>query len=93
MGEYIRQSFLNQNIFLLYLFVVAYKYFKKMAFDKINLIVILVLYFETHFVSIVEELGNSCGRYFYITLAMLLFYLAKEIKPLFSSHLNFSENV
>lgn len=86
-GDYIRQSFMNQNILLLYLFVVFYKMYKKIDIDKLNLSTVILLYIQAHFVSIVAVLGNSCGRYFYVTLPLILFYMAKEIEPLLSSYL------
>lgn len=88
-GEYIRQSFLNQNILLLYIFIILYKLVKKSAIDKLNLAIVLLLYLQAHFVSILAVLGNSCGRYFYITLPLLIFFIAKEIRPLLSSYLKF----
>ena len=88
LGEYIRQSFFNQNILLIYLFVLLYKLYMKMSINKINILIVALLYCQVHFVAIVSVLGNSCGRYFYVTLPLILFFIASEIKPLISTYLN-----
>lgn len=91
-GEYFRQSFLNQNIFLLYILILIYKIYNRLSFDKLNLFIVFLLYVQAHFVSIVAVLGNSCGRYFYITLPLIVFFIAQEVAPLIVSNIQIENN-
>lgn len=91
-GEYIRQSFLNQNLFLFYLMIIGYKWQNKIEFNKFNLLLITLLYLQAHFISVAAVLGNSAGRYFYVTTPLILLYVAIELKPLLQQYLNFKKN-
>lgn len=81
-GPYIRQSLLNQNILILYFSVIIYKFLNKLNFNHINLLITLSFVLQANFISFAAILGNSCGRYFYITLPILLYYFSEEIYPL-----------
>ena len=81
-APYIRQSLLNQNILILYLLIIFYKYLNKLNLNCINLLITIALILQSHFISFAAVLGNSCGRYFYITLPILLYFISEEIYPL-----------
>ncbi|MCX8081224.1 MAG: hypothetical protein N3F09_08315 [Bacteroidia bacterium] len=89
-GEYIRQSFLNQNIFLLYLFLVTYKLINKIQIQsKHSLFLNILLYVQVNLISIFAVLGNSTGRYFSLLLPLTFYSLVLELKKLLPQQENF----
>jgi len=77
--SYIRQSLINQNILILYLLIVAYKLYNKIEIKKINLIITVSVFLVINIISFALLAADNAGRYFYISSAMLIFYLANEL--------------
>ncbi len=80
--SYVRQSILTQNILALYFFVILYKVYKKITINKANLLVVVALFAEINLISFAFLAIDNAGRYFYISSAAMLFFLAYELKPL-----------
>jgi hypothetical protein len=78
LGLYIKQTLMTLNIFILYLIIVAYKKIKKISIDKFSLIKLLLLFLQINIISFAAVLGNNTGRYFYILVPMVIFYLVSE---------------
>jgi len=85
--SYLRQSLLNQNILILYGCIILYKIRKKISYNRVYLLISILLVAQSHFISLASNLGNNCGRYFYITLPVFLYYIAYEAYPLLSGYL------
>ena len=83
-GAYMRQTFMLQNILILYFAIIAYKMFRKLETNKIHLLIIVLLIAQIVVLSLLIGLGNNTGRYFYMGVPILVFYLASEVKPLFT---------
>lgn len=82
-GEYIRQSFLNQNIFLLYLLVLLFKKIWKIPIAEVRWIWMnVLLYLQINLISFLAVLGNSTGRYFSILLPLTFYSLIVEVYPI-----------
>jgi hypothetical protein len=83
LGDYIKQTFLIQNILFVYLLTLAYKKWNKWTINHIDFYKVLALFMQANFISLMAVLGNSTGRYFYLTMPIVIFMIAKEIKPIF----------
>ena len=81
-GEYVRQVFLNQNILLLYLGVIAYKILKRFKIERGNAALVAALYFEGVMISFVGLFGNNLGRFVNLLSPIILLFAALELKPL-----------
>jgi hypothetical protein len=79
---YIKQTMMTINIFILYLLVVMYKKYHKMNIDSYNLLKIVLLFVQINVISFAAVFGNNTGRYFYILVPMIIYYLSIEIRPL-----------
>lgn len=82
---YVRQMMLTLNVFIIYLIIVIYKKYKKMEIDGFNLVKIIALFLQINIISFVAVFGNNTGRYFYILIPLLIFFLAKEANPLITT--------
>lgn len=89
---YVKQSFLNQNILILYFLLIAYKTFRSEKIDGFYLVNTILLYLQVHFVSFVAVLGNSTGRYFYLTTPIITYYIARELYPIVKKEFQLSLN-
>lgn len=87
-GHFIKQSFLNQNIYILYLLVIAYKLIKKIPFDQPTFYLLLAFLVQIIIISLIAGLGNSAGRYFYTLMPFVIFVLSIELKPLIKENFN-----
>lgn len=85
--SYLRQSVINQNILILYLGIIIYKWVKRIKTNNLNLMTTVIVYAGINLISFALLSAGNAGRYFYIGSAFLLYYLAIEIRPLF-----FTEN-
>ncbi len=79
---YIKQTLMTLNIFIIYLIVVAYKKLKKLPIDTFSFLKLLILFIQINIISFAAVLGNNTGRYFYILIPMVIFYLTQETKAL-----------
>jgi hypothetical protein len=80
---FIRQTFMTLNIFILYLGVIAYKYYRGMLYDKNAFIKLTLLFVQIILISFAAVLGNNAGRYFYMLSPFIIFELVKEGRFLF----------
>ena len=81
--EFTRQGLFIQNILGIYFFVIIFKYLKKDNIVRKNILIILMLIFQILLISLMALLGNNIGRLFYMTIPIVLFYMAIEIYPLY----------
>ncbi|MGY6560481.1 MAG: hypothetical protein ACXITV_00075 [Luteibaculaceae bacterium] len=84
--DYVFQSFFIQNILILYILVLMYKLWLKMEIDKMGFLLIMLLLLMVVCVSFIAVLGNSAGRYFHINIAVVFYFLAKELYPLYLTY-------
>lgn len=79
---YLKQLIMTMNIFILYTGVLIYKWFKKTEVDGFGFVKLLILFFQINVISFAAVFGNNTGRYFYMLIPMVIFYLVKEVNPL-----------
>lgn len=77
---FIKQFVMTLNIFVIYIFIILYKRFKKITFDKHEFIKIMLLLLQILALSFLLSLGNNFGRYFYILLPLIIIQIANEVK-------------
>lgn len=75
---YIKQTLMTLNITVLYVLVVAYKKYKKLAIDKHGFLVIILLFLQINIISFAAVFGNNTGRYFFILVPIVIYQLIKE---------------
>lgn len=78
----IRQTFMTMNLYLIYLFILAYKYAKGYKIEKHYFFISLMVLGEITVLSFAATFGNNNGRYFYLNTPLLLYYLVFELSPL-----------
>lgn len=78
-GQYLKQQLLTLNIFFLYLVLMVYKWWHKLAVDRFAFIKVMLLFLQVNVVSISGGHGNNVGRYFYLLVPMVIFYLIREM--------------
>ncbi len=81
-GAYIRQTFLTQNLVFLYLFVYAYKRMSGREVNNQFLLTVFLLLAQIVVLSLLVRLGNNTGRYFYMAIPVVIYYLMAEALPL-----------
>jgi hypothetical protein len=79
---YLRQTLMIQNLLFIYISVCVYKWWKKIEFNRVYLVIVLLLFLEIVVLSILIGLGNNTGRYFYMTAPIVIYLIAKEFLPL-----------
>jgi hypothetical protein len=89
--DYVFQTFFIQNIVMLYVLVLIYKWRKKMEINKEGILLVSLLFLMVIAVSFIAALGNSAGRYFHINIAVVFFFLAKELYPILHHKLSLSK--
>jgi len=77
---FIRQVGMTLNIFIIYVFVVAYKHFKNISYDKHEFLKINLLFVQLLIIAFLLALGNNSGRYFYILTPLLIVQIVNELK-------------
>ena len=82
-GAYFRQTFALQNILILYTGLFIYKKMKGMEVLPVNLLISYALLAEIVILSLFIGLGNNTGRYYYMSVPLLIYFLALEALPLF----------
>jgi hypothetical protein len=87
--EYIRQVFLNQNILLFYLAVLAYKLTKHLTINKLNASLVAALYLQGVIISFIGLFGNNLGRFVTLLSPMFLLFAALELTPLLMHRFGF----
>jgi len=75
---FIKQTLLTLNIFMLYVALIIYKYYKGLNFDRAVLIKLSLLFIQIILISFAAVLGNNAGRYFYMLSPFIIFELVKE---------------
>ena len=70
---YFKQTFLTMNLSILYLFILAYKYYFKIPFNRYFLFLFMLLFIQINIISFAAVFGNNTGRYFYILIPCSLF--------------------
>ncbi|TND02410.1 MAG: hypothetical protein FD123_4083 [Bacteroidetes bacterium] len=88
MKGYFSQTFLIQNLLLIYVILCLYKYFSKMPCNRQNLLLSLFLLGEIVVISFLSRLGNNTGRYFYMTAPIIIYFIAVEAWPLLQKKSN-----
>jgi hypothetical protein len=82
LGPYIRQTIMTLNLFILYFLIMAYKKYKKLNIGSFDALKLFLLFVQINLISFAAVFGNNTGRYFYILVPLVIFYLVKEAKPL-----------
>ena len=77
-----KQTIMTMNLYLIYIFVLLYKWQKKMEINKHYLITSLLILAQITLLSFAAKFGNNNGRYFYLITPLLLYYLINELTPL-----------
>tara|TARA_B110000046_G_C13024541_1_gene413140 strand:- start:617 stop:1639 length:1023 start_codon:yes stop_codon:yes gene_type:complete len=77
-GDYFRQTFLIQNLFIAYLVIVIYKKHKRLAVDKERLIIIISFFLQMVLISFVASLAQTIGRLFFLCAPLLVYCLLYE---------------
>jgi hypothetical protein len=83
LAEFIRQTAMTLNLFFIYLAVVIYKKINSLNISGFNLFKSLMLFLQAIFLSIAGGHGNNAGRYYYLVVPIVIFFLVKELSPLF----------
>ena len=76
---YFKQTILIQNIVGFYLILVLHNKIKLSHFNLADFATIVLLMLQAIFISYIAILGNSAGRYFYTAIAVVLFFISKEL--------------
>lgn len=79
---YLKQTLMTINIFLIYIALILYKKWRRLPFDDFAFLKIILLFIQINIISFAAVFGNNTGRYFYILVPMVIFYLVVELKPL-----------
>jgi hypothetical protein len=79
----IKQTFMTMNVYFIYLLILAYKKHKGLEINKYHFFVTIVLIFQITVLSFAATFGNNNGRYFFLNIPLILYYLLLETRPLF----------
>lgn len=82
-AAYFRQTIMLQNLLFLYIIVFLYKRWKGMKVNVVGMYIVLALLLEIVVLSLFIGLGNNTGRYYYMSVPIIIFYLASEAIVLF----------
>jgi hypothetical protein len=77
--SFLKQLMMTLNLYFIYLAVLLYKKSKRLTINQHQLLMTLVLFFMTVFVSHVAGHGNNCGRYFYMVSPMIVWVAVGEL--------------
>jgi hypothetical protein len=77
---YLKQTAMTLNIFIIYMLVIVYKKYKRLPINGYELIKLLLLFLQINIISFAAVFGNNTGRYFYILIPMVIYYLILEVK-------------
>lgn len=80
LGAFLRQTIMTMNLFFIYLALVAYKYFKKIPFNKFEFYKIMAVLIQLIILSFLLGLGNNTGRYFYFLSPLIIVMLLNEMR-------------
>lgn len=81
-GEYWKQFLLTANLLLLYMGLVAFKYYRNSKVNGYEFLRIVLLLLQVHLLSISGGHGNNAGRYFYLLVPLIIIQLVNEAAPL-----------
>jgi hypothetical protein len=76
---FIKQTLMTMNISFIYIAVLIYKKMKGLSIDKFAFIKILLLFLQISIISFAAVFGNNMGRYFYMLIPIVIFYLMSEL--------------
>jgi hypothetical protein len=86
LGVYLKGVIFSQNIMMLFLLLIIYKWYRKWSFDKFHILVITGLFVFFHLVrAAINPVFFEVGRHMYVLSALFLVYFGLELKPLFNS--------
>jgi hypothetical protein len=68
--------------------LVLYKVYKKLEINKLNLLIVTAVFLEINIISFALRAADNAGRYFYISSAMLIIFLAIELSPVIRSQIS-----
>jgi hypothetical protein len=77
--DFLKQTLMTLNIFIIYLAVVLYKKSRGLSIHRHNLVKITLLFLQVLLLSISGGHGTNAGRYFYIIVPVVIFFLVKEV--------------
>jgi hypothetical protein len=85
-GEFFRQTILSQNLLFLYLGILCLKFFAKKSIDRLNLMLVLLLFLQANLINFLAFLGNNGGRCYYMTMPLIMYFAALEARPLLENY-------
>lgn len=77
---FIKQTLMTMNIFIIYLFIISYKFIYKMNYNNKEFVKIMYLLLQLLILTFVLGLGNNAGRYFYLLIPLIIIQIFNEIK-------------
>ncbi len=83
---FIRQTILSQNLVFIYLGLLLYKFSTKQKINKINLLLVVLLFFQENIINFLAYLGNNGGRCFYMIMPLIVYFTAIEARPLLENY-------
>lgn len=93
LGEYIRGTFLSQNILIIYLGLLGYKKYVGESINRNSLYLIVGVFLAFNMMCFLLHVLPQAGRYFYLTSPMILVYLGYELSNSSISYLNTKKSV
>lgn len=79
MIPFIKQTLMTMNISLVYVAVIVYKKIKGLKFDTFAFMKMVLLFVQIAIISFAAVFGNNMGRYFYMLIPIVIFYLMEEL--------------
>ena len=71
---------MTMNIFIIYIFIIAFKFISKMNYNKKEFMKIMLLLLQLLILTFILGLGNNAGRYFYLLIPLVIIQIVSEIK-------------
>jgi hypothetical protein len=84
--QYVRQTLMTLNLFIIYVGLILYKKMTTVSFDKVRFWTIIALFSEINIISFAAVFGNNTGRYFYILVPLVIYQLIIESRFLFEAN-------
>jgi hypothetical protein len=76
---FIKQTLMTMNITVIYIGVLIYKKWKRLSIGKFDFVKVVLLFLQITVISFAAVFGNNMGRYFYMLIPMVIFYLMSEL--------------
>jgi hypothetical protein len=77
--SFLKQSAMTLNLFFIYLGLILYKIYLKLSIDRHALLKMLLLLLQIYVICVAAGHGNNMGRYFYILVPFVIYYLITEV--------------